>query len=390
MTDSSFDFYDDLIIDAAAGTDPLEGEMPSARVLRRRHKLRMAKMLKQETLADAIHDPPAPGESIHAVSNGTYDFATWIPQMLTWIDTAHSLWVSTWTLSRPNADDIFALHDEGKIAPGQLHFLTGLYFKRREAATYNYLLDGLLKRGGRYKAFENHCKVLLMNNPARDAYIVVESSANLNANPRFEQYVITNDRTLFDFHKDWMEEVFTSIIKTYRSTTTARETAEFRGYSIRRAGLGVTVYSKNHHDKTHLIRAKLNPPFDSDYIAKWATYLASLIATWLPAPPPGTIVTTPPQGASWPGPYFAHALAAAVAAHLKLPYHAGAVTRTDTKQYHHPMVALRQTDFLYTGPDTRAVIIIDDLITSGATMKRAIKAAQTKGIPAYGFACYGA
>jgi len=100
------DIYSSLITDAViGGADPLEGEMPSARVLRRRYKLRFAKMLKEETLAEAVTEPPKPGESIHAVSNGKYDFATWIPQIVDWIDRADCLWCSTWTLSRPNADD---------------------------------------------------------------------------------------------------------------------------------------------------------------------------------------------------------------------------------------------------------------------------------------------
>lgn len=383
------DFYDDLIIDAAiTDGDPLEGEMPSARVLRRRHKLRFAKMLKEETLAEAVATPPAPGESIHAVSNGKYDFATWIPQIIDWIDRADSLWCSTWTLARPNADDIFTLHDEGKIAKGQLHFLTGLYFKRRDTATYNYLLDGLLARGGRYKAFENHCKVLLINSAAKDAWFTVEGSANLNANPRFEQYVISNDRELFHFHREWMEEVFASQTKNYRSTTTQRD-ANFRGYSIRRAGLGVTVFSKNHRDKDHLIREKLNPPFDEEKIARRAANLATLIKTWMPTLPMGAIITPPPQGGSWPGPYYAAALAEAVAEALGRPMTL-AIARQDEKRYHHPMEALTQAPFRYTGPPAAAVIVIDDIITSGATMKRCIAAIQDRGIPAYGFAYYGA
>lgn len=383
------DIYRDLIADAViGGSDPLEGEMPSARVLRRRHKLRFAKMLKEETLAEAVADPPKPGESIHAVSNGKYDFATWIPQIIDWIDRADCLWCSTWTLSRPNADDIFTLHDEGKIAPGQLHFLTGLYFKRRDTATYNYLLDGLLKRGGRYKAFENHCKVLLLANARKKTWITVEGSANLNANPRFEQYVIVNDRELFEFHRGWMEEVFRSQTKTYRSTITHRE-ENFRGYSIRRAGLGVTVASKDHHIKTAVVREKLSPAWNHDRLKAWADDLARLIRAWIKRLPKGTIITPPPQGASWPGAYFAGALAERVAGLLGCPWTLG-FTRADQKLYHHPMEALRQGPFTYAGPQAELVIVIDDLITSGATMKRAITAVQEAGIPVYGFAIYGA
>lgn len=383
------DLYDSLLTDAVVGdADPLEGEMPSARILRRRHKLRFAKMLKEETLAEAVSDPPKAGESIHAVSNGKYDFATWIPQIIDWIERADSLWCSTWTLSRPNADDIFTLHDEGKITKGQLHFLTGLYFKRRDTATYNYLLDGLLQRGGRYKAFENHCKVLLIVNAQKNAFITVEGSANLNANPRFEQYVIVNDLKLWEFHRDWMEEVFSSTTKNYRSTTTQRE-ANFRGYSIRRAGLGVTVVSKHHTDQKKIMTAKLSAAWDSSLIATLAEHIAQLITLWLPNLPENAMLTPPPQGASWPGSYFAGDLCDAVAARLSRAS-GRAIIRTDEKHYHHPMEALRQAPYTYQGPQVPLTIVIDDIITSGATMKRALKAAQEREIPAYGFAYYGA
>ncbi|MBC7325051.1 MAG: hypothetical protein H5T99_07030, partial [Moorella sp. (in: Bacteria)] len=192
-------------------------------------------------------------------------------------------------------------------------------------------------------AFENHCKVLLIANAKKNAWITVEGSANLNANPRFEQYVIVNDKALWDFHREWMEEVFNSETKNYRSTTTERE-KNFRGYSIRRAGLGVTVVTKHHAEQKTIIRHKLAPTWDPAYIAKLADAIATLIAAWLPNLPPDAILTPPPQGASWPGPYFAGELCQAVAARLNRTA-IQALIRTDEKHYHHPMEALKQAPF---------------------------------------------
>jgi hypothetical protein len=88
--------------------------------------------------------------------------------------------------------------------------LTGTYFKRRETAVYAFLLEGIRARGGRFRAFQNHAKVQLIANPDRDAWYTVEGSANLTSNPRLEQYVITNDRPLWEFHRRWMEEMLTA------------------------------------------------------------------------------------------------------------------------------------------------------------------------------------
>lgn len=36
---------------------------------------------------------------------------------------------------------------------------------------------------------------------------MIEGSANFTANPRIEQFIISKSKELFDFHKDWMNEV---------------------------------------------------------------------------------------------------------------------------------------------------------------------------------------
>lgn len=202
-------FLVDDILGIGQGAETLESEhMPEGKVHRRPSARRRFERIRQkETLRDVIASPPAPGESIHVIGTGLYDFWTFVPQFIDWIGRAERLTCSTWTASRPNVIELFEIWDAGRI--GTVDFLTGLYFKRRESAVYAMLLGGIRKRGGRYKASRNHAKVLLLENPDRDAWIVVEGSANLTANPRLEQYVITNDRALYDFHRSWTEEVLT-------------------------------------------------------------------------------------------------------------------------------------------------------------------------------------
>ena len=109
----------------------------------------------------------------------------------------------------PNAAELFQLADDGKL--GRIHFVTGLYFKRRESAVYAYLLEGLRKRGGTYRAFPNHSKVLLLANQAQGHYLTVEGSGNFTANPQHEQETIINDRGLWEFHRQWFAEMLVSV-----------------------------------------------------------------------------------------------------------------------------------------------------------------------------------
>lgn len=206
LTDDDF-LVADILGDAAAA-DPLETEyMPAARAHRMSARRRHERVLQQQALDAVIGSPPGPGESVHVVSEAKFDFWTWVPVMIRWLGgRTERLYCSTWTLSRPNAVEMFQLWDAGAI--GRAHFLTGTYFKRRETAVYAMLLDGIRRRGGRYRAFQNHAKVLLLDNPGTGVWLAVEGSANLTSNPRLEQYVITNDPGLYEFHRGWMEECF--------------------------------------------------------------------------------------------------------------------------------------------------------------------------------------
>jgi hypothetical protein len=198
---------DDILGDGRGATELETEYVPPARALRRMARRQYERVLQQQALLDVLEEAPRAGESVHVVSDAKFDFWTWVPAMLTWLGRTESLYCSTWTLSRTNATELFEVWDSGKI--GTAHFLTGTYFKRRETAVYAMLLEGIRKRSGRYRAFQNHAKVLLLDAPREEAWITVEGSANLTSNPRTEQYVITNDRGLWDFHREWMEEAFT-------------------------------------------------------------------------------------------------------------------------------------------------------------------------------------
>ena len=197
---------DDFGIGGILGDVEIETtENISARAIRLDAKRDFLRVTQKENLCDVIKSPPKPGEQIHVVSANKFDFWTWVPVMIDWIGKADRLYCSTWTTNRTNTKNMFELWDAGKI--GVSDWLVGLYFKRRESHVYAGLLDGLVARGGRLKAFETHAKVLLLNNAEQNAWYTIEGSANLTANPRLEQYVITNDKRLWEFHREWFEEM---------------------------------------------------------------------------------------------------------------------------------------------------------------------------------------
>ena len=196
-----------LLGDIVGEGDDLETDaMPAKRAYRMAAKRRMRRLAQRQQLIELLPTPPEPGESIHVVGNSQFDFWTFCPAMLEWCGGTDHFWATTWTLARANANEFFDLWDQGKFATAT--FLTGLYFKRRETATYALMLKGIQKRGGRYRASPNHAKVICMKgrkNPT--LWLTVEGSANFTANPRVEQYVFTNDRGLYEFHTEWMNKL---------------------------------------------------------------------------------------------------------------------------------------------------------------------------------------
>ena len=175
---------------------------------------------KREELSQVIKRIPQPGETFHVVSNGKFDYFTYVPLLVDLLGgKADAYYGSTWTLCRQNAIDLLEMYDQGKL--GSIAILTGLYFKRRESAVYATIVEGLAARGQRYVAFQNHAKVTLLQ--TQDAHLVVEGSANYTANPRLENFTVTNHEGLYEMHVEWMERALHNAKHTLRPTTGTAE-----------------------------------------------------------------------------------------------------------------------------------------------------------------------
>jgi hypothetical protein len=217
MTDKSLpdippenlDWIDQTRVPAIISTDPLENDkMPNGRrLIRRDMKLAARMIIKKEKASEALADGlPNAGESHHVISNALYDFWNVIAEAVKKLGGVDLFYGSTWTMNRQNVLDLMSLIDTGKITTCRI--LTGTYFKRRESAVYAQLITGLAQRGQKYVAFNNHTKIAMMHAVTnKHEWIVFEGSANWTANPRLENYTITNDLGLFQFHQTWMDEM---------------------------------------------------------------------------------------------------------------------------------------------------------------------------------------
>jgi len=150
---------------------------------------------------------PEPAESFHLVTHGRYSLFDVIKTTLTLAApaTIAHLAISTLGFNRYNIEDLAAMLDEGQI--GRLDFLYSLYFRSNERELCEGLAHELTRRGQRVLALRTHAKLLLIQ-LTDDRFFVVESSGNLRSCYNIEQIVMTHDRALFDFHTQWIEDVF--------------------------------------------------------------------------------------------------------------------------------------------------------------------------------------
>jgi len=199
---SLFDF------DEAFGRNMEEGELNGITSLKIkvRTRIKFEDKTKRQNIQKLITELPVPGESIHIVSNGSFDYFTVIPHIIELAgEKVTDFWFSTWTLSIMNVTAMLDLYDRGVFA--NINALTGDYMKSRESNVYNLLLTGCQKRGQRISSNKNHSKVTLLE-IGTDRFII-EGSANFTANPRIEQFILSNHDGLFQFHRGWMDKILT-------------------------------------------------------------------------------------------------------------------------------------------------------------------------------------
>ena len=176
---------------------------PQARIMAA--KFRAKREQRTDAIKNIINDFPKPGEVIHVISGGLYNFWDMIPTYIQLRGTIAELYAATWTSSFQTARDCEELLRKGQIK--RASFIFGSYFKKIDPPAYTKFAECTVKYGGKIKILESHMKAIIMKN-INGEVLVAEGSANFNKNPRVEQCTLTNDQGLYDFYRETFEEIF--------------------------------------------------------------------------------------------------------------------------------------------------------------------------------------
>lgn len=143
-----------------------------------------------------------PGEVWHCISQGDVDSLTYL-RVIVKQQRIRYLLISTWCMAITDIEEIGSWVDAGYIE--HVDFYVGEIFTSRYASEFTVLKDLCARTGGRVALFRNHSKIMAGFGEKFD--FAIESSANVNTNPRCEQATVSIDSGVARFYKDYFDGV---------------------------------------------------------------------------------------------------------------------------------------------------------------------------------------
>lgn len=190
---------------AAAAT--VEPPQPNPRFESKARRRELLNLLRVRNAAKHLDHLPEAGCSIHGIMRGNYSFCDLIPAVLSMLSPATLTYVAATTLgfSRKAILQILDLIDSGGVA--RFDFVCADFFAKSDPEICMFARAELTRRGSKFTAARCHAKIILFAT-SDGQHFTSESSANIRACRSIEQFALTNDRELFEFHRTWIDEIF--------------------------------------------------------------------------------------------------------------------------------------------------------------------------------------
>lgn len=180
----------------------LEEASAQARAVKTRARIQARRASSEEVLAGILPEEISDGDAWHVISSGDVDSLSFLAHVLTFTALDYVAF-STWCMAVDDVEKLGVWLKNGRI--GRIDAYVGEIFPGSYAKEHAALCETVRAGGGRVAIFRNHSKVFLCRAGAR-AW-VIESSANINTNPRTENTVITADMGLFTHHKAYFDSI---------------------------------------------------------------------------------------------------------------------------------------------------------------------------------------
>lgn len=140
------------------------------------------------------------GTSYHVISHGDVDALSYLIHIARHIPIERVL-ISTWCMAMPDVEWVREQIRIGRI--GGVDYILGEIFPSQYPDEYTAVAAMVAEGIATMKVARNHAKVMAGSNPDAGTWFAIESSSNVNTNPRIEQTAIHMDRDLHDFYLDF-------------------------------------------------------------------------------------------------------------------------------------------------------------------------------------------
>lgn len=159
------------------------------------HRQFIRKAYSEKALENAMDWYFQEGDCYHCYSFGDVDSLSYFKHVLRQQRIKYAA-LSTWCIAAEDVADLTEWHRRGMI--GRVDFYVGDLFPYKYAGVYALCQKFIAECGGRIVVYHNHAKVMAIKGERFD--VLVESSANINTNPRSENTVVTVSTELVDHY----------------------------------------------------------------------------------------------------------------------------------------------------------------------------------------------
>lgn len=184
------------------GNDRAADKLRSVGVLKTMNTQRKMRLLSEAALSDALDWHLEDGVAYHCISSGDVDSLTYLRHILR-DQRAEYVLLATWCMATSDAEEMRSWVKRGIV--GRFDYYVGEIFKGGYRGCRDVLDEVCGMCGGRVARFRNHSKLMCVFGERYDC--VIESSANVDTNPRTEQTCITVSADLARFYKDYFDEI---------------------------------------------------------------------------------------------------------------------------------------------------------------------------------------
>lgn len=170
-------------------------------VLKRKQTIIARRAWGEKKLADILGNLET-DMSYHVMSGGDIDSLSFLKHVINQQKLEYCLF-STWCMG---LDDVLQFEEWIKNdSIKRIDAYVGEIFPNSYGKEYSKLKEIIKNNGGRVCVFRNHAKIYAGSGDGFD--FAIESSANINTNPRTENTTITLNTGLYNFYKDFYDGI---------------------------------------------------------------------------------------------------------------------------------------------------------------------------------------